>query len=473
MKTYIKRSFWLQEALADADEVPVELEESLKADVCIVGGGYTGLWTAVRLKEERPSLEVVVLERDICGGGASGRNGGFVLSWWAKFLTLEKLCGTEEALRLAKASAKAVEEIGEFCAAHHIEADYRRAGWLWSATSTPQIGSWNDTVQALERHGLTPYVSLNAGEAAHRTGSAVHLGGVLDPSGARVQPAKLARGLRRVACELGVKIYERTPLTRLNRSVPPVAHTPRGAVRAEKIVLALNAWGVRFPAIRRAIAVGSSDMVITEPVPEILGQNDWTDGLVISDSRMLVHYYRTTGDGRVAFGKGGGPVLAFGGRVGSAFDGESPIAKTVATCLEKTYPQLRGVSWKASWMGPIARSKSGLPLFGRIDGRSDILFGAGYSGNGVGPAVIGGRILASLVLERRDEWAGSGLVVHPQRDFPPEPIRYVGGHLVRRAVILKDRAEDQHRKPGFLVKHVAALAPRGLSPTKRTPPEDP
>lgn len=469
----VERSFWLQAALADADEAPVELEESLNADVCIVGGGYTGLWTAIRLKGERPSLEIVLLERDICGGGASGRNGGFILSWWAKFLTLEKLCGTEEALRLAEASARAVEEIGEFCAAHRIEADYRRAGWLWSATSKAQMGSWNGTVQALERHGLTPFASLDSGDAAHRTGSEIHLGGVLDPSGARVQPAKLARGLRRVARDLGVKIYEQTPLTGLSRSSPPVAHTPRGTVRAEKVVLALNAWGVRFPAIRRAVAVGSSDMVITEPVPEILGQNDLTNGLVISDSRMLVHYYRTTVDGRMAFGKGGGPVLAFGGRVGSSFDGESPIAETVAACLGRTYPRLRGVPRKASWMGPIARSKSGLPLFGWLDGRSDLMFGAGYSGNGVGPAAIGGRILASLVLERQDEWAGCGLVVRTRRDFPPEPIRYLGGHLIRRAVILKDSAEDQNRKPGFLVKHVAALAPGGLSPTKRTSSADP
>ena len=139
------RSLWLQEALAGEDDAaPLEREE--QADVCIVGGGYTGLWTALKLKEHDPSLDVVIVEADVCGGGASGRNGGFVMSWWSKFLKLGHLCGEEEALRLARASAEAVSAIGEFCEVHSIDADFREDGWLWAATkearSVPGMKPW-------------------------------------------------------------------------------------------------------------------------------------------------------------------------------------------------------------------------------------------------------------------------------------------------------------------------------------------
>src|SRR3990172_12980362 len=128
------RSLWREEALVGAEAAP-RLEGDEQADVCIVGGGYSGLWTAIRLKEHDPSLDVVLVEADVCGGGPSGRNGGFVLSWWAKFGKLEHFCGVEEALRLAQASADAVDGIGAFCAVHGIDAHFRRDGWLWTATS--------------------------------------------------------------------------------------------------------------------------------------------------------------------------------------------------------------------------------------------------------------------------------------------------------------------------------------------------
>src|SRR5215467_7098062 len=139
------RSLWLQEALVGAEDAP-RLEGRERADVCIVGGGYTGLWTAIRLKEHDPSLDVALVEGDVCGGGASGRNGGFVLTWWAKFGTLKKVCGGEEAVRLAEASGDAVDGIGAFFAEHAIDAHYRRDGWLWAAKSHEQLYAWGETI---------------------------------------------------------------------------------------------------------------------------------------------------------------------------------------------------------------------------------------------------------------------------------------------------------------------------------------
>ncbi len=461
------RSHWLREALSAAAEEAPALVGDERADVCIVGGGFTGLWTAIRLKEMDPSLDVAIVEADVCGGGASGRNGGFVLSWWAKFHSLKKICGAEEAVRLAKASAEAVAEIGRFSAEHGIDAHYRADGWLWAATAPEQIGAWASTIDELEPHQIHPFEELGPTETARRAGSPRHLAGVFERTAASVQPARLARGLRRVVLERGVRIFENTPMLALERSKPPRVRTQRGSVTADKVVLALNAWGIRFPEIRRAIVVVASDIVATRPIPDRLAEIGWTDGLTISDGRMLVHYYRTTQDGRIAFGKGGmSGALAFGGRVGARFEGVSRNAAGVERWLKWTYPALSDVAVDTSWTGPIDRSKSGLPFFGGLGGRPDILYGVGYSGNGVGPSNLGGRILASLALGRDDEWAGCGLVRPLERDFPGEPIRYFGGHMVRAAIAAKDRAEDQGRRPGALTNYLARFAPAGLSPLK-------
>lgn len=256
-------------------------------------------------------------------------------------------------------------------------------------------------------------------------------------------------------------------MRRLDRSRPPKVVTARGSVSAKKVVLAMNAWGIGFAELRKGIIVVSSDIVGTAPAPEKLKQIGWDNGMCISDGRTLVHYYRTTKDGRIAFGKGGmNGMLPYGGNIGEKFDGASRIADGVEHWFRWTYPQLKDVAVESSWTGPIDRSKSGLPHFNTLDGNPDILYGIGYSGSGVGPCAIGGKILASLALEKKDEWSSCGLVRPLNREFPPEPIRYFGGRLVQRAVAAKDRAEDAGREPGLLVNYLASFAPAGLSPFK-------
>jgi putative aminophosphonate oxidoreductase len=461
-----QRSLWLQEVLGeDRDEAPL-LQGTAKADVCIVGGGYTGLWTALQLKEDEPSLDVAVLEADVCGGGASGRNGGFVLTWWSKFITLKKLCGTEEALRLAQASADAVTEIGKTCADEGIEAGFHHDGWLWAATNRAQLGSWQATLGALDRAGAHPFAEWDADRCAARTGSPVHLGGVFEASAAIVHPARLAQGLRRVALERGIRIFERSPMIGLDRGVPTTVRTYRGTVTADRVVLALNAWGVRVPEIRRAVLVVGSDIVATDPVPDRLAAIGWKDGLCVSDGRLLVHYYRTTEDGRIAFGKGGG-AMAYRGTVGDRFEGASPRQADVERHFRAIYPMLDHVPIASSWTGPIDRTRTGLPFFRSLEGRPNVFVGVGYSGNGVGPSFVGGRILASLALGKHDEWATCGLVRHRPERFPPEPFRFIGGHLVKSAIVRKERAEDAGRTPSRLDTALVKLAPAGLVPNKR------
>lgn len=460
------RSLWLEEALSGSDPAP-RLEGNERADVCIVGGGFTGLWTAIRLKEQDPSLDVALVEADVCGGGASGRNGGFVLTWWAKFGTLKKVCGDEEAVRLAGASADAVDGIGAFCAVNGIDAHYRRDGWLWAATSEAQLGAWEETIATIAGSGADPFQRLQPDEVAARAGEPTHLGGVFEPTAATVQPALLARGLRRVALERGVRIFEGSRMTKLERSRPPTVVTELGTFTATKVVLALNAWAAALSELRRAVVVIASDIVATAPAPEVLASIGWTNGMCISDSRMLVNYYRTTLDGRLVFGRGGGK-LAYGGNVGTSFDGASPRADEVAASMVGLYPSFRDKPVTHSWMGPIDRTQVGLPFFSRLGGREDILYGVGYSGNGVGPSFLGGRILASLALGLDDEWSRAGLVRNPAgASFPPEPFRYLGGRVVRNAVERKEAAEDDGRRAARVTLLLADLAPSGLVPLKK------
>ncbi|MBR73240.1 MAG: hypothetical protein CMM30_09940 [Rhodospirillaceae bacterium] len=467
MEDYRKNSHWLNEALDGNNTEHTELIGNTTADICIVGGGFTGLWTAIHLKNEDPAIDIAIIEKDTCGAGPSGRNGGFVLSWWGKFLTLEKLCGGEEAVRLAKASAEAVKKIGEFCSENHINAAFRQDGWLWAATNQAQIGAWEPTLAAAEKYQEYPFERWTSEEVAKKSGSERHISGVFEDVPASIQPAQLARGLRRVALQKGIRIYEKTPLTRLQKEKPVKVHTPQGTVIAQKVVLAINAWSIRFAELRKSLIVVSSDIVATEPIPNKLKEIGYDNGLTISDSRMLVHYYRTTVDGRIAFGKGGmNGLTPYGGNLGKMFDGPSRLSNDVTEWLKWTYPKLKDVKIDSSWTGPIDRSSNGLPFFGYLDGREDIIYGAGYSGNGVGPTYLGGRILSSMVLETKDEWSTCRLVRKLGRDFPPEPIRYFGGKIVRKAVVARDKAEDEGRIPGALTEYFAKFAPAGLSPFK-------
>jgi putative aminophosphonate oxidoreductase len=434
--------------------------------VCIVGGGFTGLWTALALKDREPSLDVSLVERDVCGGGASGRNGGFVLSLWAKFEALQRVCGSEEALRLARASAEAVSEIAAFCREHDIHAHVREDGWLWTATNPTQVGAWDSTIAALDRHGQRPFERLPPHEVARRSGSAAHLAGVFEATAATVQPALLARGLRRVALARGVRIYEQSPMAALDRGRPPRVRTAAGSVTARRVVVAMNAWATRLPEVRRSVVVIASDVVATAPIPERLRAIGWTSGTCIDDSRLLVNYYRTTRDGRLVFGQGGG-ALAFDGRVGDTFEGPTPREDEVRAGLRLIYPMLADAAITHTWTGPIDRTAVGLPFFWRLGGCPDIVCGAGYSGNGVGPSRLGGRILASLALEREDEWSSCGLARAPMGGWlPPEPLRYLGGRLVREAVARKERAEDAGRRASRRTLAIAKLAPAGLVPIK-------
>jgi glycine/D-amino acid oxidase-like deaminating enzyme len=456
------RSWWLREALAlpefAGDECP-PLAGDTSADVVVLGGGFTGMWTAWFLKELDPGVDVVVLEQDICGGGPSGRNGGFVSSFWPELTTLCERFGDEPAVRLCRAGEASVEAIGAFIERQGFDAWFRADGDLAVASSTSQVGEWADAVITADRLGLDHLQVLSPDEVRARVDSPVFRGGVLSRYGATVHPARLARGLRNALLAKGVRIHEATPVSRFGAGAPAIAETPGGTVKAGAAVIAVNAWAQHWKRFKRAITVRGSYIVMTAPAPEKLEAINWTTGTGVSDYRAALHYLRTTPDGRIAFGIGGmQPDLAR--HIDPRFAYDEPSIEVAIGDLHRMFPTFADVPVEAAWGGPIDVSGDHLPFFGTLES-GNVHYGLGYTGNGVGPAHLGGQILAHRTLAKYDDVLALPIVDLEPRRFPPEPIRSVGAAVANRAIHRRDEGLDDDREPNPFVDFVAKL-PRRL-----------
>ncbi len=450
---HTRHGWWLEEAGEVTPTRPLEGDSS--ADVVVVGGGYLGLWTAWQLLQLEPEASVVVLEAAVCGHGPSGRNGGFCETLWPDADTLRETAGDEAALAVCRASEDAVHGIGAWCEANGVDAWYRQAPMLRVATTESQLGESATVEAAAALAAPTEVVSLTADEVRARCDSPLFRGGIAYRLNATVHPARLALGLRAKLLERGVRIHERTEVTRLRRDGS--VETRVGNMRAGSAVLAVNSATTGFPGYRLSLAVASSHIVLTEPVPDVIEDLGWTGGEAIVDGRTLVHYTRTTRDGRIAFGWGGGS-MGIGGRASTRLERDPGVIAETQRALVRFFPQLRGRAITHAWGGPIDVSPTHLPIFGS---RGRVHHGFGFTGNGVGPSYLGGEILAHLALDRRDERTRLAIVEPDRKLFPPEPFRYVGGSLIRRALMAKDAAEDDGREPGPATAFVASL-PRRL-----------
>ena len=453
-----QRSWWLREALArePGSDCP-PLDKDVNADVVIIGGGFTGLWTAFFLTEANPNLGIAVLEQDICGGGPSGRNGGFASGWWDELDGLVALYGAEAAVRACQAISTSITSIGDFCETHGVDAWFRKAGYVFAATAAPHLTVCERMVElAREVGAATELRPLSAEEVRARCDSSAFRGGAFMPDGASVQPAFLVRGLRRVLLERGVTIHESTPVTRLEPGPPAMAITPRGAVRAPHAVMAVNAWAMGWPWFRRALVAWSSYVVLTAPAPDVLKAIHWTGGEIVSDLRTSVRYFRTTRDGRIAFGGGGGRA---GTTIGDSFTRDVRAVAEAAAGFRRLLKSFADVPIVDAWGGPIDVSPTHLPAFGSLF--PNVHYALGYTGNGVAPSHLAGRVLADLVTRADSDAVRLPMVNATARSFPPQPFRALGAALIRRAIIAKDTAEEQGRKPSPLVEAIARL-PRKL-----------
>jgi glycine/D-amino acid oxidase-like deaminating enzyme len=458
-------SLWLDEAISEEDPGGWRRQElPPTADVVIAGGGFTGLWTAIRLLEHEPQLRVCLIEAKYCGYGASGRNGGIADASWAKFPVMVRLFGEGEAIRLARMVDEGLPEIERFCERHGVDAQIRHRGNLWAASNRSQLGAWIPALRALEAAGQQPFREVDGSAAEELSSSPALLGGIVEEGVATLQPARLVRGLRRVAIEMGVTVVEQTAMTGFEAGQPVRVQTSRGPIVAGRLVLAMNAWAAGRPELRGHLFVTSSDIGATTAAPELLGPG-LGSGIGLADSRRMILYWRSTPDGRVVFGKGGG-FMSSHNAVDDRFTGSSPLVGANLKQLHRLYPGLRDASFEYSWNGPIDYSVTGLPYFGPLDDRTpEILVGAGYSGNGIVPTVLGGRILASLALGLRDEYSSLPVTRRWSGRLPPEPFRSWGAPIVRAAISRKESTFDQERSPGPITSWVASLDPTA-SPTQ-------
>jgi len=433
------------------------LEGAVEADVCIVGGGYTGLWTALVLNEREPALEIVLVEAETCGAGPSGRNGGFLHGYWASLGELLPLLGSERTLQVAHAAERIIPAVRTFTEARGEDVWLRESGLLMVSVAPTQDGAIAHAVEAAESIGAADQaVPLDRDAVAARVRSPVFRRGVFFPECATVQPARLVKALRQAALDAGITIHEGTPATRIRDGN---VRTRNGQVCAPEVVVAINAAATGWRPVSRHVTNFGSYIVLTEPVPELLDEIGWTGGEAIVDGRMFLHYFRTTDDGRVVMGSGSGPI-GLAGKLDGRFSGDVATARRAEQGLRRLLPGLAEARVERAWGGPIDVSADHLPFFGTVAGKR-IHYGLGYSGHGVGPSWLGGQILASLALGLDDEWTALPLVTRRVPSLPPEPLKRFGGGLVRSAILACEDAEEEGRRPP-LPARVGAALPRLL-----------
>jgi glycine/D-amino acid oxidase-like deaminating enzyme len=439
--------WWADEAGSFEPTPPLEGDAS--ADVCVIGGGYTGLWTALAVREREPSARVVVLEADRCGAGPSGRNGGFVHGYWASVAETVETLGREGAVELARAGERIIPAV------RALDADVwlRDGGMLMVSTAPAQDAAVDAAVAAAaDLRAPEQAVPLDAAGVAERIRSPAFRRGVFFPEGGTLQPARLVRALRDAAVARGIQLFEGTPVVRLDGND---VRTPRGRVQAQSVVVAVNAAATGWRPVARHVTNFGSYVVLTEPASELLERIGWTGGEAIVDGRMFLHYFRTTEDGRVLMGSGSGPI-GLGGRIDGRFTGDLPTAARAERGLRRLLPELADARIERAWGGPIDVSADHLPFFGTVPG-TPVHYGLGYSGHGVGPSWLGGQILASLAIGREDEWTALPLAARRVPKLPPEPLKRLGGGLVRAAIIACEQAEEEGRRPRLLARAAAAV----------------
>jgi glycine/D-amino acid oxidase-like deaminating enzyme len=462
--------YWLEEA-GPVQPMP-ELVGERRADVVVIGGGYTGLWAAWQLKKLEPNVNVVLLEADVCGHGPSGRNGGFCNSMWFSLPNMRRRWGDAGALAVARAARDAIDEVEAFCRDEGVDTWFRRGGYLQVSTAPAHDDLWEEAWAARTDLGQDCVRPLTPNEVAERCASPAFRGGAFYPDAATVQPARLALGLRERLLAAGVEIHEHSPVRRLAgvSDLFPTggwssdteerggvnAHTDSGSVRAGSAIVAIGgAAKSRRGPLRDTLTVTSSHIVLTEPVPELLEGIGWTGGECITDCRTMLHYFRTTPDGRIAFGLGGGRI-SMGGRLRGRAEVDREVVELAAERLYSYFPAFEGRQLTHAWGGPIDVSPTHLPLVVPLQG-SRTFAAAGFTGNGVGPSYMVGRALASLALDRRDESTHLPFIdPNPQR-VPPEPFHWLGGNLIRRAIMSKERAEAENRAPNPISSLISRL----------------
>ncbi len=485
-------SFWLEDAGDDLSPRPA-LDGSIDVDVAILGAGFTGLWTALELLKREPSLRVAVVEREIAGFGASGRNG----AWCSGELNigmdlLAERHGTGAAKAVRRAMHETVDEVERASAEEGIDAGFRKGGTLLVARGPAEMPALRATAEEYERFGFGKHCQVLDRDGLDKRLRVAGAAGALHLADcAAVHPGRLVRGLARAVERRGGTIFEQTPVTAFNggaRTAPgtppgtapgtppgtapgtppgtapgtppgtapgtarpgterPVLRTPGGDVRAETVVLAGEAYLTELPPLRRQLLPIYSLIVLTEPLTdEQWASIGWREHECVSSFRLTIDYLSRTPDGRILFGGRGAPYH-FGSRIDPRFDRDEATHAMLRRMLVRWFPALRGIRFTHAWGGPLGMPRDWMPSFS-YDPQTGIASARGYTGHGVATSNLAGRTLADLITGRRTELTELPFVNHRSRDWEPEPLRWMGARFVQLSMMRLDRlAERRGRAP--------------------------
>jgi glycine/D-amino acid oxidase-like deaminating enzyme len=433
------------------------LEADLDVDVAIVGGGFTGLWTALALKTADPSLRVAVLEREVAGFGASGRNGGWCSALFATSdARLAREHGVPAAMAMRRAMQDTVDEVGRAAHAEGIDCHFAKGGTVVVARSAAQVQRARDEVAAAHALGFgdDDVRWVEGADARSLVGAEGVLGATYTPHCAALQPALLARGLADAVERRGVAIYEGTAVTAIEPG--PRIRTAGGHVRAAVVVRATEGYTAQLPGERRTLVPVYSLMVATEPLPHAFWERA---GLArretFADHRHVIIYGQRTADGRIAFGGRGAPYH-YGSAVEGAFDRVDRVHQALSRTLIELFPDLAGVEITHRWGGPLGVPRDWRSSVG-FDRSTGLAWAGGYVGDGVSTTNLAGRTLADLICGRDSDLVRLPWVGHRSPRWEPEPARWLGVNAGLWAMQASDRGESRRGRPSWLAARMGRL----------------
>jgi glycine/D-amino acid oxidase-like deaminating enzyme len=436
------RPFWLDN-LPPREPRPA-LSETVDADLCIVGAGFTGLWAALHAKRDDPQREVVLLEERTAGFGASGRNGGFLVASLTHGLQNGLARFPEEIELLERLGRENLTGLVADVDRYRIDCDLELTGELLPILAPYQDGWLEEERELAERYGYTVEVFADAAAIQREVASPTYRGGLwTKDSGGIVDPAKLIVGLLSAALRSGVRVFEQTPARRIDAGRDAVTvRTDRGAVRARRVLLATSAYPPLLRAIRRYVLPVYDYVLVTEPLSrDQRAAIGWSHRQGIGDGANQFHYYRLTSDDRILWG-GYDAVYRFGGPVRDQLDDHGPTFAKLAQHFLTTFPQLEGIRFTHRWGGAIDTCSRFSVFFGTAH-RGRVAYATGYTGLGVAAARFGARVALDLLAGRSTEATRSRYVRSKPLPFPPEPLRTAVVQLTRNRLAAADRREGR------------------------------
>jgi len=441
---YTQQSFWLATAADDLTPRP-GVDGDVRCDVAILGGGFTGLWTAYYLLQLDPQLQVTVVEQEIAGYGASGRNGG----WCSAFYPVEEAQlaqrhGPDAARRLMSHLGDAVDEVGRVAEREGIDCHFRKVGALHIA-----LGPQHRPLLEAEAIGSRPGDGrrvLDAVELAQRVRIPGAIGAVLHPQCARIHPGRLVRQLARTVERLGGRIMEHTRVEAVEPGRPAALRTARGRISAATVVVAAEAYGVGLPGFRRRLLPMTSTIVLTEPLaPSLWREIGWSGAECLSSYHLAVDYLQRTADDRILFGGRGAPYH-YGSRIPAHMERDRRTQGRLQAQARRWFPALAQARFTHGWAGVVGVPRDFTPAI-RHDRAGGVIVAGGYVGDGVSTTNLFGRTVAELALGRESERTGLAYIGHRSPRWEPEPLRFAGVRYIQRALLAVDRRADRSGRP--------------------------